>query len=170
MTLIELMVGMGVGSIVLVLVSILTVFGARSFASLGNYTILEGRSAIGVDEITREVRQACGVVDWQTNAMPKWLVVTNAAGYTVRYSLDADRQLTMKKSNQPEEVLLKDCDTWNFRLLKGAPLANGNFDPAILRSECKLISMSWRCSRFVGGTNSVNSESLQTAQIVMRNK
>lgn len=172
MTLIELMVGIGVGSIVLVIVSILTVFGARSFASMGNYTILAQKSSIGVDEITRELRQACGVISWQTNGIPKWLVVTNSAGYTVRYSLNTDRQITMKKSNQPEEeILLNGCDNWDFNLYQRTPQLNGVFYPSTAPVlDCKMISMSWRCSRFLGGTNAVNTEAVQTAQIVMRNK
>lgn len=170
MTLAELMVGIGVGSIVLAIVSILTVFGARSFASLGNYAILERKSSIGVDEITRELRQACGVVWCQTNAMPKWLLVTNPAGYTVKYSLDTDRQMTMKKSNAAEEeVLLDGCDSWNFSLWTRAPQVNG-FSLATNPVDCKMISMNWTCSRFMRGTNSVNTEAVQTAQIVMRNK
>jgi len=172
MTLVELMVAIGVGSIVLVIVSILTVFGARSFASFGNYSILSQKSTFGVDQISRELRQASGVIAWQTNAFPKWLLVTNANGYTVKYSLDTDRQMVMKKSNQPdEEVILEDCDTWNFSPWKKSPQTNGNgFVLATLPSDCKMISMSWKCSRFMGRTNSVNSEAVQTAQIVMRNK
>lgn len=170
MTLVELMVAIGVGSIVLAIVSILTVVGARSFASVGNYVILEQKSGVGVDEITRELRQASGVVSWQTNGMPKWLIVTNSDGYTVKYSLDTDRQMTMKKSNQTEpDVLLDGCDSWNFSLLNGAPTANG-FSVATNKDDCKIISMSWKCSRFMGRTNSVNTEAVQTARVVLRNK
>lgn len=169
MTLMELMVGIGVGSIVLVIVSILTVFGARSFATLGNYTILEQQSALGVDQISRELRQASGVIAWQTNAMPKWLLVTNNTGYTVKYSLDNDRQMTMRKSNgDPNgEVLLENCDSWNFNLLTKAA---GTNIPATIPSDCKVINMTWKCSRFLKGTNTVNTEAVQTAKIVMRNK
>lgn len=170
MTLVELMVAVGVGSIVLAIVSILTVLGARSFASLGNYSILSQKSTLGVDQISRELRQACAVVSYQTNFFPKTLLVTNPIGYTVKYSLDTDRQLTMKKSNLPdEEVILEDCDSWNFSLWTKSPQTNG-FTPATGASDCRMISMNWKCSRFLGRTNSVNSEAVQTAQIVMRNK
>lgn len=170
MTMVELMIGIGVGSIVLAVVSILTVFGARSFVSLGNYSILEQQSTTGIDQITRELRQASRVVAWQTNSLPKWLIVTNMNGYTVKYSLDSDRQLVVRKSNEGEDkVLLEGCDSWNFALLNGAPRTNG-FLLATNALDCKLISMTWTCSRFIGGTNSVNTEAVQTAQIVLRNK
>ena len=174
MTLVELMIGVGVGSIVLAVVSILTVFGTRSFVSLGNYSILEEQSRLGVDQITREVRQASAVVSWQTNSMPKWLRVTNAThGYSVKYSWDASRQLSARKSNESEDkVLLEGCDGWDFSLWKRAPFANqtNGFYPATNASDCKLIRMTWKCSRFIAGTNSVNTEAMHTAQIVLRNK
>lgn len=184
MTLVELMVGIGVGSIVLAVVSILTVFGTRSFVSLGNYSILEQQSHAGIDQITRELRQAAGVVAWQTNSLPKWLLVTNitvnpdgttnaSKAYSVKYSWDSDRQLVVRKSNESEDkVLLEGCDSWDFSLWKRAPYANqtNGFYRATTAADCKLISMTWRCSRFIAGTNSVNTEAVQTAQIVLRNK
>jgi hypothetical protein len=170
MTLVELMIGIGVGSIVLAVVSVLTVFGARSFVTLGNYSILEQQSTTGIDQITRELRQASRVVAWQTNSLPKWLLVTNMNGYTVKYSLDSDRQLVMRKSNEGEDkVLIEGCDSWNFSLWKGAPQTNG-FYLATTAADCKMISMTWKCSRFIAGTNSMNTEAAQTAQIVLRNK
>ena len=171
MTLVELMIGIGVGSIVLAVVSVLTVFGARSFATLGNYSIVEQQTTTGIDQITRELRQASGVVSWQTNALPKWLLLTNApGGYSVKYSWDSDRQLVVKKSNEGEEkVLLDGCDSWNFNLWKRAPQTNG-FYQATVPADCKMISMTWKCSRFIAGTNSMNTEAAQTAQIVLRNK
>lgn len=181
MTLVELMVGIGVGSIVLALVSILTVFGARSFVSLGNYSILEQQSRAGIDQLTREVRQATAVVSWQTNALPKWLLVTNVTvepngttnAYSVKYSWDSDRQLVVRKSNESEDkVLLEGCDSWDFSLWKGVPNTNqtDGFYAATNATECKLICMTWKCSRFMAGTNTVNTEAVQTAQIVLRNK
>lgn len=181
MTLVELMIGIGVGSIVLAVVSLLTVFGTRSFVSLGNYSILEQQSTTGIDQITREMRQASGVVGWQTNSLPKWLLLTNITvepdgttnAYSVKYSWDSDRQLVVRKSNEGEDVvLLEGCDNWDFSLWKRAPYSNqtNGFNLATTAAECKLVSMSWKCSRHIAGTNSVNTEAMQTAQIVLRNK
>jgi hypothetical protein len=36
-------------------------------------------------------------------------------------------------------------------------------------SVCKLINMTWKCSRTVLGSK-LNTESVQTAQVVLRNK
>ena len=181
MTLVELLIGVGIGSIVLALLSVLTVFGTRSFASLGNYSILNEQSHAGIDRVTRELRQASGVVSWSTNSVPKWLVVTNVTvasngttnAYSVRYSWDSDRQLVMRKSTAgADTVLLEGCDSWNFSLCTGFPNAGATngFYPATNAADCKLINMVWRCSRLVGGMSAVNTESEQFAQIVLRNK
>ena len=180
MTLVELLIGVGIGSIVLALVAILTVFGTRSFVALGNYSILNEQSHAGIDRITRELRQASGVVAWNTNSLPKWLVVTNVTvalgttnAYSVKYSWDTDRQLVMSKSTGGgDTVVLAGCDHWDFSLWQRFPnpAATNGFFPAMSAAECKLIQMSWRCSRLVGGTGAVNMEAEQIAQIVLRNK
>ena len=77
MTLVEVLISIGIGSVVLALLCTLTVFGTRSFVSLGSFSILNEQSHVGIDRVTRELRQASGVVSWSTNSTPKWLVVTN---------------------------------------------------------------------------------------------
>lgn len=181
MTLIELLIGIGIGSIVLAVLSTLTVYGTRSFVSLGNYSILNEQSHAGIDRITRELRQASGVVAWSANSTPKWLVVTNIKvdlygvtnTYSVKYSWDTDRQLVARKSTEIDDtVLLEGCDSWNFSLWQRSPDAGATngFYPATNAADCKMLKMSWRCSRQVGGMNVATTEAEQSAQIVLRNK
>jgi len=181
MTLMEMLFAMGIGSIVLAIIALLIMYGTRSFVSLGNYSILNEQSHAGIDRITRELRQATAVVAWETNSLPKWLLVTNVSvalngvtnAYSVKYSWDTSRQLVAQKSTDgTETVLLEGCDEWGFTLWKrfpdgGAP--NG-FYLATNAADCKMITMNWRCSRMVAGMNAVNTEAEQFAQIVMRNK
>ncbi len=181
MTLMEVMMAMGIGAIALAILGVLMVYGTRSFASLGNYSILNEQSHSGIDRITRELREATAVVAWNTNSLPKWLVVTNITvepngttnAYSVKYSWDADRQLVARKSTDGTDVvLLEGCDEWGFSLWKRFPnpSATNAFYPAMTASDCKMIKMTWRCSRLVAGMNRVNTEAEQTAQIVLRNK
>ena len=96
MTLVELMVAMAIGSIVLAIVMTFTVFGGRSFAALGNYSVLDQQSRLGVDQMTREIRQATALI--ATNASPKSMVITNVTkGISVTYVWDsATKELTAK--------------------------------------------------------------------------
>lgn len=181
MTLMELLFAMGIGSVVLAIIGLLMMYGTRSFASLGNYSILNEQSHSGADRITRELRQATAVVAWETNSMPKWLLITNVTvapngstnAYSVKYLWDSDRQLISRKSTDAADVvLLEGCDEWGFTLWKRFPDsgATNGFFPATNGADCKMITMNWRCSRLVAGMNSVNTEAEQFAQIVLRNK
>ena len=58
MTLVELMVATGVGSIVLAAVMALSLFSARSFAALGNYVDLDIKSRTALDQMSSDIRQA----------------------------------------------------------------------------------------------------------------
>ncbi|MEY4387376.1 MAG: hypothetical protein RLY20_2659 [Verrucomicrobiota bacterium] len=172
-TLVELMVALGVGSIVLAVVATVTVFGARSFMALGNYSALDQQSCAGVDQMTREIRQATALIS--TNNSPKALVFTNAnKGITITYAWNANtKQLTAKYSNESQErVLLRGCEDWSFHLWQRTPYSNltNVFYAATSPKLCKLVDMSWKCSRTVGGTKLLNTESIQTAQIVLRNQ
>lgn len=172
MTLTELLVGMGIGSIILTVVALFTVFGARSFVSLGNYSALDQQSRLGIDQMTRELRQATALV--KTNASPKGLVFTNATkGITVNYYLTSStKELWAKYSNEANpRRLLTGCDSWDFELWQRTPTTNDNvFFPASTPSSCKLVNMTWKCSRSVGGTKRQNTETIQTTLIVLRNQ
>jgi prepilin-type N-terminal cleavage/methylation domain-containing protein len=173
MTLVELMVAMAIGSIVLAIVMTFTVFGGRSFVALGNYSVLDQQSRLGVDQMTREIRQATALIS--TNASPKSMVITNATkGISVTYVWDsATKELTAKYSNEgAKRVLLKGCEDWNFKLWQRTPYPNQTnvFYAANSPKLCKLVDMTWKCSRSVNGTKLLNTESIQTAQIVLRNQ
>lgn len=179
MTLTELMVASAIGSIVLAATATLWIFGARSFVALGNYSDLDSKSRFALDRMTRDIRQTTRVVSFQNTGNNRWLSFTNelaAAG--LRYTWTADsRTLICEKTGQPTEVYLTECDRWDFSLFQRTPQKNqtntfflatnafGVYDPSL----CKLINMSWKCSRTILGQKA-NTESVQTAQVVLRNK
>jgi len=173
LTLTELMVGIGIGSLVLVIVALFTVFGARSFVSLGNYTALDQQSRLGIDQMTREMRQATALL--KTNVSPQGLVITNASkGITVTYYRNSStKELWAQYSNEAgPRKLLTGCDGWSYELWKRTPYPNLDsvFYPATNAATCKLINMTWKCSRTVGGTKLQNTETIQTTLIVLRNQ
>ena len=67
MTLVELMVATGVGSIVLAAVMALSLFSARSFAALGNYVDLDIKSRTALDQMSSDIRQADKLTAATTN-------------------------------------------------------------------------------------------------------
>jgi hypothetical protein len=179
MTLVEVMVGVALSSILLAMASSLWLFGSRSFAAMGNYADMDAKSRNALDLMSRELRQASQVVAFQNTGTTRWLTVTNPSlGTGATYMWTATpRTLVCKQTGQPDQIYLTECDRWDFNLFQRAPQKSGSyvFYPATNisggydLSTCKLINMSWKCSRTILGSK-MNTESVQTAQIVMRNK
>jgi len=179
MTLIEMMIAVGLGSMLLAMAASLWLFGSRSFAAMSNYTDLDARSRNALDQMSRDIRQATGVTAFQKSGSTKWLTVTNtdlSTGATYTWSAPT-RQVVCRRTGQADQVYLTECDSWDFELYQRAPQKGGNyvFWPATNKagaydlSICKLINMSWKCSRTILGSK-LNTESVQTAQVVLRNK
>jgi type II secretory pathway pseudopilin PulG len=177
MTLIEVLLAMGIGSLVLAAVLFISLFGFRSFGAMANYTELDNRSRNTLDLMSRDIREAAQVADLKNTGTTRWLLLTNAAGNSIKYTWDASSQmLVCEKTGEPVAVYLTGCERWDFQVFQRTPRTNntytffpatnafGVFDPSI----CKVINMSWKCSRRL--LNRYNTESVQTAQVVLRNK
>lgn len=165
MTLIEIVVAIGIASLVFTAVAMLTIYTARSFVALGNYDDLDRYSRNALDRMSREIRQTRGVWNFRTNRV----VFIDYDGQTnlVYYWDPLALTLTRMKGNT-KELLLTNCEYLRFGNYQRNPSNNFNFYPAASRAEMKLIDVSWRCYRKVlGATN--NTESVQTAKIVIRN-
>ena len=179
-TLVEMMIAAAVGSVVLTVAFSLWMFSARSFAALGNYTDLDSKSRNALDAMLRDIRNATGVGSFQRNGSNNWINLTYAElpGVTITYSWSSSsRKLVRQTTGQPDRTYLTECDLWDFHTYQRYPLTNGaylffpatnssgSYDPGI----CKLVDVTWKCSRTILGKK-VNTESVQTAQVVLRNK
>ncbi len=179
LTLMEVLVALAICSLLMVVLLSLWLFGSRSFVAIANYQDLDAKSRHALDIMSLEIRQATQVLGFQSSGSDRWLVLTNEAkNLGLKYNWDAaSRTLTGQKTGRSPEVYLTECDAWQFELYQRTPRQNttnlffpatnvfGSYDPAIV----KLIDMSWKCSRTILGQK-VNTESVQTAQIVLRNK
>lgn len=180
MTLVELMVASGISVVVIAMVGILVVFAVRSFAALANYQILDQESSLAADQMSKEIRKATSVVNFQNVGTTKWIVFANTnatPAYTTRYEwTQASQALVLSRSDQTNntETLLEGCERWDFTFQQRTPLKGPSFGFStnmVNQAECKLVTMTWKCSRALGGgTDLFNTESVQTAQIVMRNQ
>ena len=174
----EVLVAVAICSVLLLVLLSLWLFGSRSFVAIANYQDLDAKSRHALDIMSLEMRQATQVVGFQSSGSSRWLELTNKIeNLGLKYAWDAGtRTLTGQKSGHAPEVYLTECDNWRFELYQRTPRQNttnlffpatnffGVYDPAIV----KLIDMSWKCSRTILGQK-VNTESVQTAQIVLRN-
>ena len=168
-----------VGSIIVAFVASLWSYSSRSFLTMGNYTDLDAKSRRALDLMSRDLRAATDVTAFQKSSTLKSITISNAtAGTQVTYTWSASpRTLVCQKPGQADQTYLTECDRWDFQLYQRTPQMGGNyvFFPATNSagdydlSVCKLINMTWKCTRTILG-DKVNSESVQTAQVVLRNK
>ena len=170
-TLPEVLVSSGIGGIVLAAVAALSLFSSRSYVAIGNYMDLDRSSRNALDQLTREIRQTIALASYATNQLVFTDFDTNALTFTWNAN---NKQLTRTK-NGTTKVLLEQCDYLAFHICQRNPIP-GQFDfyPATntagvyTPSLCKLVDVSWRCSRQIL-QKKVNTESVQTAKIVLRN-
>jgi len=179
-SLVEVMIAIGLGSLVLAAVSSLTMYAAKATTAMDNYVDLDSKSRYALDVISREIRQSSGVLSFQTNLPVMTLTLTNAnqaATVTLTYDSNA-RTVVMSKTGQADLTALTECDTWNYALYQRTPYitaTNVLYYPAtntagvVSASLCKLINLSWKCSRTIFAEK-VNTESVQAAEIVLRSK
>ena len=170
-TLSEVMVAMAIGSLVLAAVAMLSIYSARSFVGIGNYMDLDRASRQALDVMTKDVRQTIALTSYATNQ----LVFTDYDSGVLTFRWDpSTRQLTRTK-NGVTRVLLSGCDYLHFHICQRNPIPGvfdfypattpaGVYDPSL----CKLVDVSWRCSRTMLGRK-LHTESVQTAKVVMRN-
>jgi Prokaryotic N-terminal methylation motif len=178
-TLVETMVAMATGSLLIGSVVALGMYTGRSFNIMGNYVDLDAQSRHAADVLGQHIRDASALVAFSTNN-PAYLTFTNdTAGirFTITYNAST-ATLVLTETGLGSETLLTDCDEWTFSLYDRCPDITTNsisFYPAtnsmgqLDPNFCKLINMSWKCSRTILGAK-LNTESVQTAQIVLRNK
>ena len=173
LTLVELLFAVGVGSIIVAGVATMSLYGARSFASIGNFADMDADSRQALDLLSRELRQASAVWDVGTDLPVKWLSVTNAAaGSTAKVTWDSQARTLTLNAHAKDRILLNECDFWDVKLLGRVPslvATNVGFTGPVAPADCKAIEMSWRCSRTNQGAH-LNTECLQRSQIVIRNK
>jgi prepilin-type N-terminal cleavage/methylation domain-containing protein len=169
MTLPEVMMAVLIGSIVVGAIMILFMFSGRSFAALGNYVDLDSKSRDALDKMVTEIRQAKVLAAYATNS----LTFTNFSDQQLTYTWDPSaKTLTRAINGTPDATpLLTQCGQINFKIYQRNPIS-GIYEFFVQTnnvSVCKLVEISWVCSRKILG-NAVNSESVQTAKIVIRNQ
>ena len=175
-SLFEFMIAAAAASLVLAMVMMLYLFGLRSFAGMSNYAQMSGNSRKSLDLMARDIRQATDVLAFNTNLPIKSLTLATydlAGPCTVTYSWNSTAKvLTCTKTDNAGQTTTKTnltgCDLWTFSLFQRTPNNNYAFFPTTNLKLCKLINMSWKCSRTILGKK-VNTEDVMTAEVVLRN-
>jgi Tfp pilus assembly protein PilW len=165
MSILELMVAMFVGFMALAAVSMLSVYTIRSFAALSNYVELDKNSRNTLDHMTQLIREADGVLNYNSHN-----VTLSYHNLPMSFTYTPDtKQLVLTQTDGTQKVLLKNCDFLDFQIFQRNSVS-GTYDQypvTINESAAKIIQVSWICSKSLIG-NLINSESVQSAKIVIR--
>jgi hypothetical protein len=169
-TLIEMMVAIFCGTIILASLMVVTVFSARSYLAIANYRDLDDNSRNALDILSRDIRSMEMVTSYATNSIS----LTNLDGSTVTFTWSPTttaftRTYTPAGGTATTSMLLTNCTALSFGIYTQVPIGSFQFpDASTNPALTKLINVSWRCARSIFGSET-NSESVQTAKIVIRN-
>lgn len=163
MTLVEVMVSAGLASLLFATLALLWAHGARSVLAMTNYTELDRSSKYALDLMSRDIRQAKAMTSFATTNIA---MTNDSAAYSYNYNGVA-KTLTRTYAGS-SRVLLTECDNLAFGIYNRVPTNNFDFRATTDVTQAKLVDVNWKCSRKIKGQK-VNTESIQTAKIVMRN-
>jgi len=171
MTLVEMMVSVGLGTMILGGVMALFTVSIKNFTGMSNYSSLTSQSRQSMDSMSKDIRQATQIVSYTNTPAAKSLTLSNAfSGISEVYTWDSNScNLVCQKTGQSARTNLTGCDSWDFSLFQRNPTNNWTFVSTTDLGLCKLINMTWKCSRSILGAK-LNTEDLVTAEIVLRNK
>ena len=163
-TLLEYVIGIGIGSLVLLTILSLSIYSGKSFAGLANYVDLNSASLNALDQMSKDIRQCVAVTGYATNQV----TLNDGTLSPLIYSYDPTARTLTRQSGGKAKVLLTQCDDLRFAIYQRTPLP-GTYDqyPVAAVANCKVVAVKWVCSRTILGAK-VNSEDIQEAKIVIR--
>lgn len=164
MTLLEMMITLASGSVVMGSMMVTGGSVTNSVVAIANYNDLNKSSRNTLDTMTRDLRNTAAVTFLSTNLIT---VSNTISGDITSYSWSTNETLT-RTFNGSSTVMLRGCDQLFFTGFQRNPTNNLQFAQTATTSKIKLVSVSWHCSRKILGAK-LNTESVQTAQICIRN-
>lgn len=167
-TLVEMMIAVAIFSIAGAAVGSAYIFSLRSFQALSNYSVLDQQNREAVDQLTREIR-AAKLVTAYNNGSSSSLHLISRANADITYTINNYSQELRRTSNSVTSVLLRDCNLIQFGVGSRPFAQDGTFTPTTDTNQIKVVYLSWKTGRSLPG-GVTNSENIQTAQVVMRNK
>jgi prepilin-type N-terminal cleavage/methylation domain-containing protein len=171
-TLVEMMVAVGIFSLVGMALMGSYIFAVKSMASMYSYALLDQYNRQTMDQLTREIRQSKNVLAFTTNSIT--ILTSNDDGtdgpqVTYNFSPSA-KKLIRSSSDGSAKLLLDNCSLLQFQLFTRCPSnVFGVFPVAVNNwsNTVKVLQLTWKTS-IVQPNNIANSENIQTARIVIR--
>jgi YD repeat-containing protein len=164
----EMIVVMGITTILSLAVMSFFMLSSRSFTAIFNYVDLDDANRICMDKMSGDIRQSNRVKSLSTNGTIQTLVLEDGDGNDLTYAWDGASRTITRTDSLGSQVALRNCDSLHFDLRIHTPV-NGTLElyDAAGPATAKVVDVSWVCSRSIFGRKE-NTESVQTARIVIR--
>ena len=160
----EGMVAVSVGLMLLVAVVGIFVDCSISFAAISNYVSMDSKSRNALDHMTSNIRRAKALTSYDPAALIFNYDTAGTTNLAYRYN-SSTGVLTEEwtaSGTTTTTTLLTGCNSLSFSLYDKDLVSTST------GSAGKVISIAWQCASSVVGRT--NSESMQQAQIVIRNQ
>lgn len=174
-TLVEMMIGTTLGSIILggVLMTFLTM--GRNGYNAANYSMMEAEARRALETFSEEARMASGIT-WNSANSVTLTVVGATGNYQVTYAYDTSssgatvqcfyRQEGTPSASAARRILVRNVTEFAFRRYK---VVNGVDFAALNDLETKQIQITLRSVR-TGVTTVATTNAVLSARVVLRNK
>jgi hypothetical protein len=165
-TLIEMMISGGLGVFLLAMTMGVSLYTARSIASLTDSVNLNTQSRLVIDRMSKKIRQATAV----TSFSPSYITV-DYEGSSLTYAYIAQTGRLVEIQDRRSIILLENCSSLTFELYKRNPVTSSfdQFPASTVLSEAKLVRVLWQCETTRLGQRLGLSEMI-SAKIVLRSK
>jgi hypothetical protein len=129
-----------------------------------NWLDLDQSNRLALDQMSRDIRQANRVTFFGTNTV----TFQDADGQPLTYSYNPGARTLTRSKGQTSTVLLREIEALTFTMMQ-RNIIEGTLDnyPTDNVDECKLLDVSWHCSRSVLGQKSSLSGG-QSTRLVIR--
>jgi type II secretory pathway pseudopilin PulG len=171
-TLVEMMIAVGLFSLVGMALMGTWVFSVKNMASMYSYALLDQYNRQAMDQLTREIRQSKNVLAYSTNSIT--ILTANddgSDGPRVTYSFSPSKKKMIRTSSDgTSKLLLDDCSLLSFQLYTRCPSNVFGIFPVAVNNwsnTVKVLQLTWKTS-VTKPDGIVNSENVQTARIVIR--
>ncbi|HEV2393918.1 MAG TPA: prepilin-type N-terminal cleavage/methylation domain-containing protein [Verrucomicrobiae bacterium] len=169
-TLVEMMVAVGLGSLVILAAVVFSLYASRSYVAMTNYADLDEKGQLALDEFTQQIRQVLGVTSCTTNnGVINSLTFNDYDGNPLTFTYNPSSKELYRIKSGVTNVLLTGCDSLQFNIYQRTPQPY-TFD-AITTSvvtNCKLVEVTWSCSRNVLQGDKANTQSVQSSKVAIR--
>jgi len=164
----EMLVVMGISSILMLALTCFFMLSSRSFVAFFNYVDLDDGNRVAMDILSRDIRQSRRVSEYSNGG--KRLVLEDSDLSSIVYDYDSTNRTLTRIKGTESRVMLSECDNLRFDLAQRTPIRGTyEFYPPATNSiaNVKVVDVAWVCSRKIFGRKE-NTESVQTARIVIR--